>query len=171
MYCLLEEKFICASNRCNCKKIRNNKTTNLMNSWTNDLPYKDVSFKAIHIMSSLLLQKPSKASKVKDHLKAMERRIDLWRNRRIDKLLSEGESIQSCLYHINTPKSIGELFKRFTLLMEKGNVNGALKLLTSNMSNDDKTLSHLKQKHPVSSELNEEVLLRGEKPSVHPVVF
>ena len=60
--------------------------------------------------------------------------------------------------------------------MEKGNVNGALKLLTSNISNgilplDDKTLSLLKQKHPTSSEVNEEVLLRGEKASVHPVVF
>ena len=60
--------------------------------------------------------------------------------------------------------------------MEKRNVNGALKSLTSNISNstlplDDKTLSLLKQKHPASSELNEEVLLRGEKPSVRPVVF
>ena len=60
--------------------------------------------------------------------------------------------------------------------MGKGNVNGALKLLASNISNpvlplDDKTLSLLKQKHPASSELNEEVLLIGEKPSVPPVVF
>ena len=60
--------------------------------------------------------------------------------------------------------------------MEKGNVNGALKLLTSNISNgifpvDDKILSLLKQNHPVSSDLNEEVLLRVEKPSVYPVVF
>ena len=60
--------------------------------------------------------------------------------------------------------------------MEKGNVNSALKLLTSNISNgifpiDDKILSILKQKHPVPSDLNEEVLLRGEKPSVYPVVF
>ena len=55
-------------------------------------------------------------------------------------------------------------------------MNGALKLLTSNMSNsilplDDKTLSLLKQKHPALNDLNEEVLLRGEKLSAHPVVF
>ena len=55
-------------------------------------------------------------------------------------------------------------------------MNSALKLLMSNISNgilplDDKTLSLLKQKHPVSSELNEELLLTGEKLSVHPVVF
>ena len=57
--------------------------------------------------------------------------------------------------------------------MEKGNVNGAFKLLPSNISNGilDETLTFLKQKHPASSELNEQVLLRREKPSVHPVVF
>ena len=107
----------------------------LMNGWTNNSPLKDIAFKAIHIMPSLLLQKPSKTSKAKDHLKALERRIDLWSNGNIDELLFEGETIQSRLHHINIPKSIGELSKKFTLLMEKGNVNGALKLLTSNISN------------------------------------
>ena len=61
-------------------------------------------------------------------------------------------------------------------MMDKGNVNNTLKLLTSNMSNsilplDDKTFSLLKAKHPASSELNEEILSRVEKASVHPVVF
>ena len=121
-----------------------------------------------------LLQNPSKTSKAKDHLKALER-INLWINGNIDELLLEGEIIQSRLHDINTPKSIGELSKKFALLMEKGNANGALKLLASNISNGiiplDKTLSLLKQKLPASSGLNEQVLLRGEKTSVHPVVF
>ena len=121
-----------------------------------------------------LLQNPSKTSKAKDHLKALER-INLWINGNIDELLLEGETIQSRLHDINTPKSIGELSKKFALLMEKGNANGALKLLASNISNGiiplDKTLSLLKQKLPASSGLNEQVLLRGEKTSVHPVVF
>ena len=43
-------------------------TTKLMNGWTNNSPLKDIAFKAIHIRPSLLLQKPSKRSKVKDHL-------------------------------------------------------------------------------------------------------
>ena len=60
-------------------------------------------------------------------------------------------------------------------MMDKGNVNDTLKLLTSNMSNsilplDDQTFSLLKAKHPASSELNE-ILSRVEKASVHPVVF
>ena len=87
-------------------------TTKLMNGWTNNLPLKDIAFKAIGIMPSLLLQKLSKTSKAKDHLKALERIIDLWSNGNIDELLFEGETIQS-------RKSIGELSKKFTLLMEK----------------------------------------------------
>ena len=127
-------------------------TTNLINGWTNNSPLKDIAFKAIHVTHSLLLQKPSKISKTKSHLNALERRIDLWSNGKIDELLFEGEIIQSRLLNINTSKSIGELSKKFALLMEKGYVNGALKLLTSNISNgmlplNDKTLSLLKQKH------------------------
>ena len=151
-------------------------TTKLMNGWTNNSSLKDIALKAILIMPSLLLQKPSKTSKTKDHLKAVERRIELWIEGKIDELLFEGETIQSRVHHINTPKSIGELSKKFASLMEKRNKIGALKLLKSNMSNgilplDDKTLSLLKQKNPASSDLNEEVLLREEKPSVHLVVF
>ena len=81
-----------------------------MNGWTNNLPFKDIAFEAIHITPSLLLQKkPSKTSKVKDHLKALKRRIGLWHKGKIGKLLFQGKTIQSCSHHINTPKSIGEL--------------------------------------------------------------
>ena len=72
---------------------------------------------------------------MKGHLKALERRIDLWNKGKTDELLFESETIQSRLHHINTPKSIGELSKKFALFMEEGNVNGALKLLTSTISN------------------------------------
>ena len=66
-------------------------TTKLMNGWTNKLPLKDIAFKSIHIMPSHSFQKLSKTSKAKDHLKALERRIDLWINGNIDELLFEGE--------------------------------------------------------------------------------
>ena len=126
-----------------------------MNGWTKNSLLKDIAFKAIYITANVLLQKPSKASKAKDHLKVLER-IDLWSNGKIDESLFEGETIQSRLHHINTQKSIVELSKTFAILTEKGNVNEALKLLASNISNsilplDDKTLSFLNQKHPASS--------------------
>ena len=50
-------------------------TTKLMNEWLQELPLKDITFKAIMIMPNLLLQKPSKNSKAKDHLKTLEKRL------------------------------------------------------------------------------------------------
>ena len=47
-------------------------TTKLISSWTSNSSLKDIVFKVIHIMPSFLLQKPSKASKVKDQLKVLE---------------------------------------------------------------------------------------------------
>ena len=50
----------------------------LLNLWTNNTPLKNIALKAIHFMPPLLLQKPSKTLKAKDHLKALERRLRLW---------------------------------------------------------------------------------------------
>ena len=60
--------------------------------------------------------------------------------------------------------------------MNKGNVNGALKLLTNNMPNrmlplTDATLQLLKQKHPESREPLPEVLIEGPIREIHPVVY
>ena len=65
-----------------------------MNGWTSNSPFKDIAFKAKHIMPSLL-QKPSKTSKAKDHLKALEGRSDLWNKGKIEEFLFEGETSQS----------------------------------------------------------------------------
>ena len=52
-------------------------TTKLMNEWLYGSPLKDTAFKAILIMPRLLLQKPSQKSKSREHLKALERCMDL----------------------------------------------------------------------------------------------
>ena len=66
---------------------------------------------------------------------------------------------------------------KFKNLMSKGNVNGALKLLTENMSNGilsltDKTLKMLTQKQPEANEPppRYEILLQGPIQSVQPIV-
>ena len=50
----------------------------LMNEWIHDSPLKDIAFKAIMIMSGLLLQKPSRKSKSNDHLKSLENQMKIW---------------------------------------------------------------------------------------------
>ena len=63
--------------------------------------------------------------------------------------------------------------KSFVTMMEKGNVNGAL---TNNESNgilplNDNTLHLLQEKHPPPKVVDDDVLLSGEKPYVHPVIY
>ena len=105
--------------------------TKLLNGWTFNSPWKDISFKAIHIMPGLLLQKPSKNSKAKDHANALRRRLILWLKGDIESLLHEAETIQKRLKTIHRRKDIGQISKSFAAMMKNGNVNGALKLSES----------------------------------------
>ena len=127
-------------------------------------------------MPSLLLQKPSKDSKAKDHISALERCLKLWHSGNIIELLKEGETIQKGLKSIYKEKSIAEISKQFAARMQKGNVNGAIKLLTNNMQNGilpltKETIKLLKQKHPDPSPAVEEVLLPDKPEAVHPIKF
>ena len=93
----------------------NDKTTKLMYEWLQDSPLKDIAFKAIMIMSSLLLQKPSKNSKSKDHLKLLERCIKLWTSGDLLDLLKEAKIIQKELrIQKDIYKYNGDIQKVFT---------------------------------------------------------
>ena len=74
-----------------------NEMTRLVCEWNNDSPLKTISLKALMIMPSLLLQKPSKTSKAKDHTDALKRRILLWKEGDIENLVLEAETIQGQL--------------------------------------------------------------------------
>ncbi len=51
--------------------------------------------KAVTILQALVLQKPSRTSKIKDHIKHLKRRMDLWKE---GDILNEGRCIQRHLY-------------------------------------------------------------------------
>ena len=90
---------------------------------------------AIHTMPALLLQKPSKTSKSRDHLDSLEKRLQLRERGEVKSLLLEAETIQQRLTSNNHPKNIADVSKKNAKLMGKGNINGTLKLLTNNMTN------------------------------------
>ena len=99
----------------------------------------------------LVLQKPSRKSKTKDHKQNLERRIVLWRDGLINKLVSEGKEIQK---RISSSKrnSNHNLPKTFSNLILQGKVTAACKLLNQSNSPpleiNDKVLEALQQKHP-----------------------
>ena len=101
--------------------------TRLLNAWTENSPRCEISIKAIHIMPSLLLQKPSRDSNSQDHQKALERRLLLRHKGDICSLLNEAETLQRRLPMLNQRNDIMSISKRFQNQMEKGNVNGAMK--------------------------------------------
>ena len=97
----------------------------LMKLWVNDTPLKKIAWKAVHVMPALLLQKPSKSSKSKDHHADLERRLKLWEEGKIEELLYEGQTIQERMKSPDSSMTIAKISMKFRVLMSKGNVNGA----------------------------------------------
>ena len=72
--------------------------------------------------------------------------------------------------------NISKISKKFRVLRSKGNVNGALKLLTKSMLNGilllySKTLDLLIQKHPEPKESSSESLLKRSFRPIHPFTY
>ena len=130
-----------------------NKITRLFHQWTNYAPLKKTALKGIHVMLALLLQKSSRKLKARNHVIALKRQLELWDKGNINKLLDKGKEIQERLPSINTAMNLQKISMKFKHLMQKGNVNGALKLLTNNMSNGilpltDEILHLSRTRHP-----------------------
>ena len=111
----------------------------------------------IMVMSSLILQKPSRNSKAKDQSEAQRRIMILWQSSDLLQLFKETETIQKGLKDSTKSKSIAQLSKKFAEHMNKGNINSAIQLLSNIIENgilplNDITLNLLKQKHPCQSE-------------------
>ena len=150
--------------------------TRLLNSWYENSALARISMKAVHIMPALLLQKPSSSSKSKDHVRALERRMEMWHKGQIDLLMNEAETLQSRLPKIEGKRDIASTSKRFQAQMEKGNINAAIRIVTNNMGGgilplNDETLSLLEQKHPEGREVNEDFILQGPISTVNPIVY
>ena len=56
-----------------------------------------IALKASFVMQILLLQKPSRKSKSKDHVNHVKRRLELWKQGDIPSLIQEGRCIQCYL--------------------------------------------------------------------------
>ena len=136
--------------------------TRLINSWIHNSPLQDAAFKAIMIMPNFLLRKPARNSKSKDHLEALNRRLNLWEEGELTELIIEGETIQKSLSDSKSIKTIAELSKNFKNYMKKSNINTVVKLLTNNMHDEilllnNETLNKLKEKYPKSRNASNDV--------------
>ena len=77
--------------------------TRLLQAFANGSQMESIALKASFVMQILLLEKPSKKSKNKDHISHLKRRLELWKQGDIPLLTQEGKCIQRYLHNRPTP--------------------------------------------------------------------
>ena len=80
----------------------------LLDLWTNNTSLRDIALRPTKVLPALLPQKPSETSRA-NHLKALERRLRLWEERKITKLMKESKTKQERLPATKTQINIGKL--------------------------------------------------------------
>ena len=146
----------------------------LANLWTNKTNLESVSLLALHVLGPLLLQKPSKSSKNRDHIRHLTARLKKWKDGCFDDLILEAEAIQKRL--TNRTRKPEEVRSVFTRLMLHGKISSALQWLSSNKSKPLDITPHvintLKSKHPDAAPLSAEHVINNRLlPIVEPVIF
>ena len=150
--------------------------TRLVGSWNTNSGWKSIAWKCIMIIPALLLQKPSRVSKSKDHTAALKRRLEIWKRGDFLELLRESQTIQGRLRSSVPSRNIEATSKKFASLMKNGKITSAVKLLTNSMEGgvlplSEETMTLLRVKHPEPGELQEDAIVQRDPLPSHPVVF
>ena len=123
--------------------------------YNTDSELKGIALKVFHVLPSLLLQKPSRNSKAKDHLKCLEKRLEMWDSGDITSLLAEARVIQNRFRKTagsarRTTEDVARIFARHML---QGKVNASSKYLSEDNGGGvhdvtDEVMEELIKKHP-----------------------
>ena len=89
-----------------------------------------IALKGVFVACVLLLHKPSRTSKPKDHATHLDCRLLLWHEGKLEDLVVEGRAIQSRLPKFSTSLSDAQVARTFANLMFEGKTSAAIKLLT-----------------------------------------
>ena len=149
--------------------------TKHLNNWCTT--ENDKSLQLCMIMPSLLLQRTAKSCKARVNKSNLTRRFELWDAEKYSELVEEGKCIQGRLLISNPNHNSDEtVVKKFRNHMLRGNVNAALRLLSTKgkaglLNIDEESVRLLHEKHPEAQPLNEEMLLEGPMKHIHPVIF
>ena len=134
-----------------------------------------VALTMLCIIFHLVLQKPSLNSTTKDHVRHLGRRMEMWRDGKLDELLEEGRAIQKRFSRKKKVSSGRNKVKSFTLHMESGRISAALRYLgnkaTSLLKATPGVLKSLREKHPKAQKATAQSLIPGEFPPKPPDVI
>ena len=160
--------------------------TSLFTAYAQGSALESIALEAAMTACAVLLQKPHPASKSRDHVKALERRLRAWQEGDIDGLMREGRTIQHHLPTIHRTKDDepGQDSRTFSRLVFEGKIHSALRFLSNNhgggvLGLDDVIGEHhtvleaLRAKHPEAQEMQEEALITTleDPPEIHDVLF
>jgi hypothetical protein len=109
-----------------------NELTRLFEAFNQQSTLESIAIKAALCMPALLLQKPHRKSKVRDHITCLRRRLDLWDEGNFSSLIMEGNMIQRCFNntHKKMPNDDARIARTFADLMHKGKIRSATQLLS-----------------------------------------
>ena len=146
------------------------KTINLFTSGSH---FEEIALTMVMIMFPLLLQKPSRSSKSKDHVQYLSNRLAMWRSGELQKLVKECLTIQR---RMKAPKNDpGHHEKVFVRLMLQGKVSAALKWngrqRSGLMEASPEVIDILKSKHPQPGATLDGSMLKGPVQEVDNVTF
>ena len=158
----------------NASKTFINELTSWLDHYNSNSDFQCIALKVFMVLPNIILQKPSKNSKAKEHLQKVESRMGLWKEGKLFELFHECRTIQQRLKQ-SKRKPI-DLSKSFAKLMFQGKINAALKLLKNEsdsgvheISND--VIAELKAKHPAPAPVFDGTLLNGPINYVSPAYF
>ena len=150
--------------------------TKLIEEWNSNSPPKGFVLKLLMIMPNLLLQQTTFRAKAKTNKETLDRRMNLWKENKIEELVSECQVIQSRLKPTHRKEDENERAERFNKLMMRGNIKAAVRLLSVNETGgvlplNEETMNELKKKHLDSQPQFQHLLLCGPVQEVNPVIF
>ena len=109
---------------------------------------------AFFILPALMLQKPSKNSKTKDNVNALQRRFELWCKGNV----KESKLLQKRLWKGKSNTSESTSLRNFTNAVTSGKVGLAGKLIdgttSSSLEPTPEVINQLKKKHPPAEPAN-----------------
>ena len=159
----------------------------LFGEYANASSMECIALTAAMLMPMIILQKPFKKSKPKDHQNCLKRRMQLWLKGNINELMIEGRTIQMKLKKTTTPhlSSDDTLAHKFAQFMKKGNIKAALRLLDMQQkggplnaeqkiddTSEETVLETLIKKHPEARSAHPSTLEnQAHHTAPHPVVF
>ena len=118
----------------------------LINLFVNKTKWQRVALSLVHIFIPIMLQKPSKKTKPRDHSKYLKLRLEKWSRGEIASLMEEASEIQKRMKPGKNEESKEDVaYKAFVKLMMLGKVGEAAKKI----NNDDS----IKGVHPLNEQI------------------